>query len=150
MTHPTNTGPTGRLAAQFDREFLLLDDLVRAGSNPEIARLESDLADAEFERKEAEAERDAAVQESRELRRMAAEANTRELCLGDTIAQLRTRNAALVRALGLLVGAVVDGNPLPLAEALPALESAGIEVPGFWRAAAVPALSPSQRLAVAA
>src|SRR5206468_2070049 len=58
MTHPTNTGhgrrPDDPTAAQFDREFLLLADLAESGGNPELARLDSDLKDAEYERREAE------------------------------------------------------------------------------------------------
>lgn len=164
MTHPTNTGDG---QAVFDREFLLLHDLVKQGSNPQLANLESELKDAEYEREQAEtrarktearakraegkaqrlaaqleqttAERDGAL-------RQLAEANAREGESSKTVSGLRFElgqaageRDTLRTVLERVVSAVMNGAADPLAGALDVLE-----------AAALPALASRPRLAVAA
>lgn len=164
MTHSPDSGDG---AAVFDREFLLLHDLVERGSNPAMANLESDLKDAEFEREQAEtkahkaearakaaegkahklaarleqvtAERDGAL-------RQLAEANTRESELNTAVSGLRFElgeaageRDTLRAVLTQVVAAVMNGAADPLAGALDVLEAAGL-----------PALASRPRLAVAA
>lgn len=156
MTHPTNTGDGQDV---FACEFALLDDLIRDGSNPEFEHLKSVVADAEFERAQAEgkartaearakrlvkkleqttAERDGAL-------RQLAEANARESGLNTAISGLRFevgeagRERELLReALARVVAAVMDGAADPLTGALDALESTG----------GIPAMPTSSRLAL--
>jgi len=137
MTHPTNTGsgPGGPTAAQFDREFLLLADLAKSGGNPEIARLESDLKDAEYERKEAEqraaaaeAKLETALGERDGLQRHAAAAIEQAGVLNEHIAVLREQ---------------LGGAEDYIAALGDALRAAGLPVP-------VRAEARSSRLAVAA
>ena len=166
MTHPTNTGDgRGALAAQFDREFLLLDDLdeaIRSGSNPEFEHLKSVIADAEFERREAETKARRAEARARRLTatleqtaaerdgalRQLAEANAREGALNGTNSALRLalgeaegERDMLRAALARVVAAVMNGASDPLGNSLDVLEATG---------GAVPALPASSRLAVAA
>ena len=153
MTHSPHTGEDRGV---FEREFALLDDLVRGGSNPEFEHLKSVIADAEFERREAEA---AALRLAADLElttagregalRQLAEANVREGQLSSMVLGLRfalgeaERDRDLLRtALERVVGAVMHGAPDPLAGALDALE----RVSGALAVAA----RPTPHLAVAA
>ncbi len=160
MAHPTNTGGArakgDALPAPFNREFRLLSDFIADGGDPQITELEQCLEEAEAELKAArgradgaEAQRDAALKESHELRVAAAEANRREVFLNGTIAGLRhevgtlqVQRDQLAEALARVVALVMDGAGDPLSGALDALEAAGIELPALPAAA--------RRLAVAA
>jgi chromosome segregation ATPase len=164
MTHPTHGGDG---QAVFDDEFTLLDDLIRSGSNPEFEHLKSVIADAEFERAQAEARAKTAEGKAQRLAaqleqttaerdgalRQLAEANAREGEMSRTISGLRFElgeaagaRDALRAVLEHMVAAVMTGAPDPLADApdplagaLDALEAAGL-----------PTLPSSSRLAVAA
>jgi septal ring factor EnvC (AmiA/AmiB activator) len=164
MTHSPDNGDG---ASVFDREFLLLHGLVQQGSNPAMASLESDLKDAEFERKEAEtkarkAEAQAKAAEGKAQKLVAqleqtaaerdgllhqlAEANARDGVLNETVSGLRFElgEAAgerdMLRAvLAQVVTAAMNGAADPLVGALDVLEAAGL-----------PALVSRPRLAVAA
>jgi hypothetical protein len=159
MTHPTHAGDG---QAVFDREFTLLNDLIGRGSNPAMASLQSDLADAEFERAQAESKaRTAQAQATRLAQqleqttaerggalRQLAEGNVREGELNRAVLGLRFelgeagRERELLReALARVVAAVMDGAADPLTGALDTLEAAG---------GVLPALASRTRLAVAA
>jgi chromosome segregation ATPase len=159
MTHSPDSGDG---PAVFDREFLLLDDLIRDGSHLEFEQLKSVVADAEFERAEAEGKARRAEARAKRLAkqleqtaaqrdgalRQVAEVNVREGELSSTVLGLRLAlgeaegERDMVRAaLARVVAAVMNGAHDPLGDALDVLEATG---------GTVPALSSRHLLAVAA
>jgi septal ring factor EnvC (AmiA/AmiB activator) len=133
-THQASTPPPDLPDPRFYIDFTAA---TRFGDvPPDVAALEADIAEIAEERDAARRELEMAVEERSALMRQTAEGNAREGELGGHIAGLRTllgdteqQTSRLLAVLARTVRAVMEGAADPLAEAIDALDAAGVLVP---------------------